>query len=316
MPIELTHENMRAIARNVREVAGRDVKHTAIIDAIASALGKRGDALMHELKTPRQARPQTKADSSSPEGMALAAGLATIVASDGSTWFSARLIEARIDALASLDVFVQAAVDGKRTIDVRPEDEVWVAGVQYTALGRRRNETSSYRKTLEQAIKEAYGYAEDRHTLWNGFTEARIDHDLDETAPLMFSKMRNKLVRSKENAWEKFYHPLINFFKPSIARVNGVDCEFLQSKDQVLPTEFGDVRFRIRIASEGERGLLSDPEATVWFVEINFDDPDNVEGMTCARSRGNDLSLCLAYSGALDYDAPEIYKSHKRGVRS
>lgn len=37
MPIELTHENMRAIARNVREVAGRDIKHTAIIDAIASA---------------------------------------------------------------------------------------------------------------------------------------------------------------------------------------------------------------------------------------------------------------------------------------
>lgn len=50
MPVELTHQNVRDLTKKLRELAGRDIKSTAILAAIAEALGRRPDAMMHELK--------------------------------------------------------------------------------------------------------------------------------------------------------------------------------------------------------------------------------------------------------------------------
>ncbi|MBY3158372.1 hypothetical protein HFO56_39420 [Rhizobium laguerreae] len=50
MPVQLTHQNIRDIAKNLREITGREIKHTQIIGAIAAALGRQPNALMHELK--------------------------------------------------------------------------------------------------------------------------------------------------------------------------------------------------------------------------------------------------------------------------
>jgi hypothetical protein len=50
MPVELSHQNVRDLAKKLRELTGREIKHTVIIEAIAEALGRRPDAMMHELK--------------------------------------------------------------------------------------------------------------------------------------------------------------------------------------------------------------------------------------------------------------------------
>ncbi|MCV9964796.1 hypothetical protein OIU34_23165 [Pararhizobium sp. BT-229] len=50
MPVELTHQNVRDLTKKLRELTGRDIKSTAILAAIAEALGRRPDAMMHELK--------------------------------------------------------------------------------------------------------------------------------------------------------------------------------------------------------------------------------------------------------------------------
>ncbi|MCZ7860940.1 hypothetical protein O9X98_05940 [Agrobacterium salinitolerans] len=50
MSVELTHQNVRDLTKKLRELTGRDIKSTAILAAIAEALGRRPDAMMHELK--------------------------------------------------------------------------------------------------------------------------------------------------------------------------------------------------------------------------------------------------------------------------
>lgn len=50
MPVELTHQNIRDLTKKLRELTGRDIKSTAILAVIADALGRRPDAMMHELK--------------------------------------------------------------------------------------------------------------------------------------------------------------------------------------------------------------------------------------------------------------------------
>ena len=58
MPVQLTHQNVRDIAKNLRAITGREIKHTEIIGAIAAALGRQPNALMHELKNERTEPPE------------------------------------------------------------------------------------------------------------------------------------------------------------------------------------------------------------------------------------------------------------------
>lgn len=52
MPIELTHQNVRDFAKEIREIVGREtITHTEVIGALAKVLGRRPDAMMHELKS-------------------------------------------------------------------------------------------------------------------------------------------------------------------------------------------------------------------------------------------------------------------------
>lgn len=50
MPLKLDYDNVRDLAKRLRDLTGREIKHTEIIAAIAQSVGRRPDALMHELK--------------------------------------------------------------------------------------------------------------------------------------------------------------------------------------------------------------------------------------------------------------------------
>jgi hypothetical protein len=60
MPVQLTHQNIRDIAKNLREITGREIKHTQIIGAVAAALGRQPNALMHELKNEGATPPEVR----------------------------------------------------------------------------------------------------------------------------------------------------------------------------------------------------------------------------------------------------------------
>lgn len=50
MPISFDYDETRALAKQFRELTGRDIKHTQIIEAMATVKGMKGDSLMHMLK--------------------------------------------------------------------------------------------------------------------------------------------------------------------------------------------------------------------------------------------------------------------------
>ncbi|MCS4088446.1 hypothetical protein [Rhizobium sp. BK176] len=56
MLVELNHSEVRNLAKAIRERVGRDVKHSAIIEVIAKAVGLNADAMMHALKNSTDAR--------------------------------------------------------------------------------------------------------------------------------------------------------------------------------------------------------------------------------------------------------------------
>lgn len=60
MPVELTHQNIRDLTKELRELSGREVKSTAVLAAVAKVLSRRPDALMHELKLEAASDKQTK----------------------------------------------------------------------------------------------------------------------------------------------------------------------------------------------------------------------------------------------------------------
>lgn len=53
MPISYTYDETRALAKQLRELTGRDIKHTEIIAAMATVKGLKPDAMMHALKADR-----------------------------------------------------------------------------------------------------------------------------------------------------------------------------------------------------------------------------------------------------------------------
>jgi hypothetical protein len=51
MPISFDYDETRALAKQFRELTGRDIKHTQIIEAMATIKGMKADSLMHMLKS-------------------------------------------------------------------------------------------------------------------------------------------------------------------------------------------------------------------------------------------------------------------------
>ncbi|WP_327210208.1 hypothetical protein [Rhizobium leguminosarum] len=310
MPVELTRENVRDIAKNVRELTGRDIKHTAIIEAIAAALGKRGDALMHELKGETPRSPRTRGHPASAEEAAHAAGFAVSMSLNGERWFTARLLETRIHGWASLNLFIYAIEGGRRSTSAKPDDAVWMVDLRYACFGRCIDDEAPAAATLEEAIVQAYAHAEARHEFWRGCTTARIDYDLDETNPLMFTKVKNQAVRPDEDSTRQLrYAGSYGFMKGVARNADGVEIDCLQSDYRRFDTAFGDVTFRVRIAADGPDGIGSDPQAEVWRTELNFEDPSMDEGLTYVGVSHVAMDHALQLAKSIGDDARSFYET-------
>ncbi|WP_327211379.1 hypothetical protein [Rhizobium leguminosarum] len=89
MPIELTHKNVRDLAKNLREKVGRDdIKHSDVISAIAASVGRRPDAMMHELKNEKPGAPAERPHLEVCD-MGERAGLHLVFNEESETWLMA-----------------------------------------------------------------------------------------------------------------------------------------------------------------------------------------------------------------------------------
>jgi hypothetical protein len=186
MPIQLTHDNVRDLAKKLRELTGRDIKHTEIIAAIAGAVGRRPDAMMHELKNDKVPNSR-KSGGNTPEisrNVATETGFEVWDTGGGCLAFAKLLKEHKVsdDDVASLDVMVTA--NGGTSIEAGPDDRVWFAGVNYqdprggdTVLGGGDGD-----QTLHEALATALVYAMEAERLW--------DENYDEDAIASFLSRR------------------------------------------------------------------------------------------------------------------------------
>jgi hypothetical protein len=184
MPIELNHKNVRDLAKNLREKVGRDdIKHSDVIAVIAATVGRRPDAMMHELKHEEVEAPAKNAGPAivrppmSAKALAIANGFDVWDMGGGCQAFGIKLREEDTpdDDIATLETLITTR-EGTG-VAATPDEPVWQAGVTYT--DPRGGETLMITEdtlTLPEAIAQALEYAGQADRLWDE------NYDLDAIA--------------------------------------------------------------------------------------------------------------------------------------
>lgn len=179
MPVEMNHQNVRDLARQLREITGRDIKHTEIIAAIATALGRRPDAMMHELKNETSSTTISELDT--PEAsitMANQAGYELWELGGGCKGFGKLLKEVPtvLNDIATLDIIISHL--DQSSIDMKPSDRTWIATVNYQdPLGSDSFvSTSEQGLSLGEALAAAQVFADNADTYWaEQYDQAALD---------------------------------------------------------------------------------------------------------------------------------------------
>jgi hypothetical protein len=177
MPIELTHKNVRDLAKNLREKAGRDdIKHSDVISAIAASVGRRPDAMMHELKNEKTNVQEPTASKSvevsrprlTAKALAAANGFGVWDTGGGCQAFGMvlREVETPNDDVATLEVLITTGMGC--SVDAGPDEPVWQAGVSYMdPRGGDSVRITEETLTLDEAIAQALEYATQADLLWD-----------------------------------------------------------------------------------------------------------------------------------------------------
>ena len=176
MPLELKYKNVRDLAKRLRDLTGRDIKHTQILAAIAESVGRRPDAMMHELKgeaAKRVERPHVFRDKYADwapvteiPGKVPRRSVELAAASSLGVWSVAKsgLAFGRIvreselpdGSIARLGLMV---TEGDFRIDGDPDEDIWQARLLYSG---------------SSGVFVAYGTGIDGYTL-----REAVDHGLD-----------------------------------------------------------------------------------------------------------------------------------------
>lgn len=204
MPINLTYREVRDLAKNLRDLTGREFKHTQILDAIAKAVGRPADALMHELKN--EGLPETLAPTSLVSAPAIPIDAATIAELMGfvsspngrrGSW-TMRVLESRDPSRADLDIVIEPVSDLRWLPVIDPAEPLWMAKVVYTAIARNGDRTASIIASagkdglrLQSAINLAYEFASSRAYFWGkADTPWEPEYDLPELNPVAAAQLR------------------------------------------------------------------------------------------------------------------------------
>jgi hypothetical protein len=200
MPVQLNYKNVRDLAKKFREITGREVKHTEIIGIVAEVLGRRPDAMMHELKSEvsdallvapvsrKKEIPQWSARPDEPAGisnqavlLAKESGFRIWDIGEGRTAFAMMLRQDFLPDGSTADMALLLTDQNGQGVLGDPESACWMGALVYKASSGLRvaYSTGVDGFTLDETISLALSFKADVNLHWNDFFNEDVSR-LDE----------------------------------------------------------------------------------------------------------------------------------------
>lgn len=316
MPVNLTHREVRDLAKNLRDLTGRDIKHTEIIAAIAKAVGRPADSMMHELKNENasvNATP-TRDEPINASHMMHRLGFSESPNGRRGRWIM-RVLERRDPSPAALDIVIEPTADLRWLPSIVTTQEQWAVNVIHTSdiwneKAERIAATSGgdVGLSLHSAVDVAFTFINKRHRLWENFDELQPEYELHELNPLAQKELdlRNRqdegrksaaIMASKEKALMGAdpdspigRSRLLGFrYEPTS------DGSSLLNHNTFLIMSSQGPSWRAQISADHPSGANSPTDAPVWKLHVLFEDP---EGRMVAPIQNDLVSVNL--DAALD----------------
>lgn len=293
MPIELNHKNVRDLAKNLREKVGRDdIKHSEVISAIAASVGRRPDAMMHELKNEKAGVPSSETRLEVFR-MGEAAGFHIFFNEAGENCLTAELVTS-VDENSLLRVLIYAGSASSRTTDVAASERAWTVDlelVEHSSVARLSS-VGDGSLPLSSALKIGREMAAARLDLWRQHTDTPA-----KTAVPPISRVRaNAKTLAEANGfglWD-----------------TGGGCQAFGMVLREAETPDGDVATLEAMITTGQ-GCSVDavPDEPVWQAGVSYTDP---RGGDSVRITEETLTLEEAIAQALEFarEADQLWEEN------
>lgn len=192
MPLSLSHKDVRELAKNLRELTGREFQHTKILEAIAKAVGRNADSLMHELKN-ETAAPLATVDRA-PNGAQMVMQLGFSKSGKVRGRWTMTVLQRRDPNPALLEIVIEPVIDLRQLASIDPEDSLWTVKAIHRSkplheprapyVDRVVGSAGSTGLNLMSAINIAMEFIGTRHHLWSNADAGKAEFDLPELNPL------------------------------------------------------------------------------------------------------------------------------------
>lgn len=191
MPINLTHREVRDLAKNLRALTGRDFRHTQILEAIAKAVGRSADSMMHELKNENLVAAETMNVRKAPDAEQMVASVGFSHSENGrrGRWIM-RVLERRDPDPAAMDIVIEPTADLRWLPKIDAAQPMWSVKAIHTRkawtdkVESNVGEAASDGVDLYSAINIAFEFIGTRHHLWSKADKLEAEYDLHELTPL------------------------------------------------------------------------------------------------------------------------------------
>ncbi len=274
MPISLSHREVRDLAKNLRDLTGRDIKHTQIIEAIAKAVGRPADSMMHELKNENvsAAAGLDSGDKLDADHMVMRFGFSQSGNGRRGCW-TMRVLERRDPDPATLDVVIEPLSDLRWLPHIDPTQPMWIVKAVHTRsawtaekVERTVERSGAAGLSLQRAIQVAFAFVATRHQLWSNADSTGAEYELSELNPLASAELM-KRESLGASGWETPYNR---------ARTLGFDV-LRDDDNRPFLLDQGPVgskapRYRLLIDNDHPRGLSAPMDQRIWSLSMVFRD--------------------------------------------
>jgi hypothetical protein len=276
MPISLSHREVRDLAKNLRDLTGREIKHTQILEAIAKAVGRTADAMMHELKNENAgaAAGLDSVEKLDADHMIMRFGFSQSANGRRGCW-TMRVLERRDPDPATLDVVIEPLSDLRWLPHIDPTQPMWIVKAVHTSsawsadrVERTVGRSGTEGLNLQSAIHVAFSFVATRHHLWSNADSTVAEYELNELNPLAWAEL-TKRETVGSSGWETPYNR---------ARTLGFDV-LRDDDDRPFLLDPGPIgskapRYRLLIDNDHPDGLSAPTDEKIWFLSMVFRDAD------------------------------------------
>ncbi len=273
MPIRLTHREVRDLAKNLRDLTGRDIQHTQILEAIAKAVGRPADSMMHELKNENIVSAAKLDIRKAPDAEQMVMRVGFSQSPDGrrGRWILT-VLERRDPAPASLDIVIEPLNDLRWLSRIDPDQPMWIVKAVHTSkpwtgqpVSRTVGSVGGDGLTLHNAINIAFEFIGTRHRLWEIADATGAEYELHEINPLAQHELDLRNDAEEAESRRAYEEGKANALK-------GADPKSPIGKARLLG-------FRPQTDGRGRRVLVNDgfivsARGPSWHLELTSDHPD------------------------------------------